>query len=82
MISRLVVVGAMPKRRKDSAIYSPSKYHCEMGRRRGNTLLFGLNEKTISECTFRLLRRFDIKSFIARYVAARAWILDTIYRGG
>jgi len=45
------------------------------------TLLFGLKQKTISECTFRLLSRFSTKSFIARYAAARTCILDTICVG-
>jgi len=51
-----------------------------MGCRKGlePTLLFGLKEKTISECMFRLRSLFSIESVTARYTAARAWSLETI----
>jgi hypothetical protein len=43
------------------------------------TLLFGLREKTISECTFRLRSLFSSRSLTARYVAASACNLDMIW---
>jgi hypothetical protein len=43
------------------------------------TLLFGLREKTISECTFRLRSLFSRRPFTARYVAASACNLDMIW---
>lgn len=42
------------------------------------TLLFGLSETTISECTFRDLSRSLRRSFAARNTAARACVLETI----
>ena len=49
-----------------------------LGKRWSPTLLFGLNENTISECTFRLRNLFSNKSFTARYVAAKAWVVEVI----
>ena len=45
---------------------------------KGPTLLFGLNENTISECTFRLRSLFPRRSLTARYIAARACNLEMI----
>lgn len=86
MTRRLVVLGVMPKRRKDSAILGGVRFLVwggvigEARKREGPTLLFGLNEKTISECTFRLRSLFSMRSFTARYVAANAWSFETIWR--
>jgi hypothetical protein len=77
MISRLVVVGVMPKRRKDSAICFGVRWKQHEGGLRTtslsvrygsgeHTLLFGEREKTISECTFRLRNLFSNRSFTAR----------------
>lgn len=50
----------------------------ELGRRL--TLLLGLRQKTISECTFRVRSRSSTLSFIALNAAARICTFDTIYR--
>jgi len=42
------------------------------------TLLFGLSEKTISECTFRDLSRSLRRSLTARNTAARVCVVETI----
>lgn len=42
------------------------------------TLLFGLKQKTISECTFRVRNRPSRLSLMALNVDANAWILDVI----
>lgn len=43
------------------------------------TLLLGLNEKTISECTFRLRSLLSNRSLTARNIAARACTFEMIY---
>lgn len=45
------------------------------------TLLFGLRQNTISECTFRVRSRPSRLSFIALNAAARICTFDTIYSG-
>lgn len=74
-----MVSGDMPNRRKDSAICF--ELLCQKGKRiRGlgtRTLLFGLKENTISECTFRLRSLLPNRSLTARYAAARACSLET-----
>jgi hypothetical protein len=75
MISRLVVVGVIPKRRKDSAIWfwcqwkesEERSIRDRVKRASGeHTLLFGDRENTISEWTFRLRNLFSNKSLTAR----------------
>lgn len=48
----------------------------QMGKRLMLTLLFGDSEKTISECTLRLLRRSFTRSLIALKHAASTWFLE------
>jgi len=42
-------------------------------------LLLLLRLNTISECTLRLFRRACVASFVARKMAVRRWVVDSIY---
>lgn len=69
---------ALPEVVIENDVVCHSERH-RKGKGGARTLLFGLRQKTISECTFLVLRRFSILSLTALKAAAMRCSLDTIW---